>query len=97
MSFGVRTSWLRVGVIGVVVGVLLGVFAGTPPAQAAPGPGSPLPSADPFYRYDGSLSGVAPGAVLRSRPMRFQTPTTSTPITGSQVLYRTTDSSARAW
>ena len=91
MSFGLRTSWLRVGVIGLVLGVIAGVLASAPPAQAAPGPGSPLPSADPFYSYDASLAGVAPGAVLRSRPMQFRTPTMSTPITGSQVLYRTTD------
>ncbi|OUC80404.1 lipase family protein [Gordonia lacunae] len=96
MSFGVRTSWLRVGVIGLVVGVIAGMLASAPPAQATPGPGSPLPSADPFYSYDASLAGVAPGAVLRSRPMQFRTPTMSTPITGSQVLYRTTDQFGRS-
>lgn len=59
-------------------------------AQADPGPGSPIPANDPFYSYDGSLD-VAPGTVLRTRPMTFATPTQTTPITGEQVLYRTTD------
>ncbi|SNT15767.1 lipase family protein [Rhodococcoides kyotonense] len=59
-------------------------------AQADPGPGSPIPADDPFYSYDGSLD-VAPGTVLRTRPMTFQTPTHATPIKGDQVLYRTTD------
>ncbi|MBY6411962.1 lipase [Rhodococcus sp. BP-252] len=59
-------------------------------AQADPGPGSPIPADDPFYSWDSSLD-VAPGAVLRSRPMTFATPTLTTPIRGEQVLYRTTD------
>ena len=59
-------------------------------AQADPGPGSPIPANDPFYSYDGSLD-VAPGTVLRTRPMTFATPTLTTPIKGEQVLYRTTD------
>ncbi|HEY9313114.1 lipase family protein [Williamsia sp.] len=67
------------------------IVASAPAAQAEPGPGSPLPSADPFYSYDGSLTDIAPGAILRTRPMTFQTPTITTPITGTQVLYRTTD------
>lgn len=59
-------------------------------AQADPGPGSPIPADDPFYSWDSSLD-VAPGSVLRSRPMTFATPTLTTPIRGEQVLYRTTD------
>ncbi|MFW0793706.1 lipase family protein [Gordonia sp. CPCC 205515] len=46
----------------------------------------PRPAADAFYRYDGPLAGVAPGTVLRSRPV-----TTPLPGTATQVLYRTTD------
>ncbi|MAU83136.1 MAG: lipase [Gordonia sp.] len=85
-----RLVFLRVLV---VLGLALGsmVFAAAPAAIAAPGPGSPLPSADPFYSYSGPLENIAPGTVLRSRPMTFRTPTLDSPITGTQVLYRTTD------
>jgi hypothetical protein len=55
-------------------------------ALAAPA----LPSSDPFYSYSGSLSGVAPGTVLRSRTVNIAENGTSTPITASQLLYRTT-------
>jgi hypothetical protein len=72
--------------------LLLGsaTLVSVPVAQADPGPGSPIPADDPFYDWDGGLD-VSPGTVLRSRPMTFRTPTQPTPITGSQVLYRTTD------
>ncbi len=89
----------RVGLRRVIVAVLLVttalVTANVPESRADPGPGSPLPSADPFYRYGGSLTDTAPGTVLRSRPMSFRTPTLTTPITGSQVLYRTTNQFGR--
>ncbi|GAB90717.1 lipase family protein [Gordonia rhizosphera] len=80
-----------------VLGILLGpaMLSIPPVALAHPGLRSPLPSADPFYRYSGSLADVAPGSVLRSRPMTFRTPSLTTPITGHQVLYRTTDQSGR--
>ncbi|GAC02857.1 putative lipase [Gordonia namibiensis NBRC 108229] len=92
MAFGVRMNFLRgAGFVGLIVGVVLGVAGAPPTAHAAPGPGSPLPSADPFYRYDAPLRHTAPGTVLRTRPMTFRTPRLSTPITGTQVLYRTTD------
>lgn len=94
MSFSGRTLALRVvAAVGLLVGSL--ALSGIPAAQADPGPGSPLPSADPFYSYDGSLTDITPGTVLRSRPMTFRTPTLDTPITGSQVLYRTTDQQGR--
>ncbi|MET0197047.1 lipase [Rhodococcus sp. RS1C4] len=85
----------RVGkgfLVGVVAAVVVGSSAFV--AQADPGPGSPIPANDPFYSYDGSLD-VAPGTVLRSRPMVFATPTLTTPITGNQVLFRTTDQQGR--
>jgi hypothetical protein len=89
----------RVGLRRVIVAVLLVttalVTANVPESRADPGPGSPVPSADPFYRYGGSLTGAVPGTVLRSRPMSFRTPTLTTPITGSQVLYRTTNQFGR--
>jgi len=70
--------------------VLTALSASAATAVAAPAPvasaGLPLPTADPFYHYSGSLPGVAPGTVLRSRQM-----STPLPGTATQVLYRTTD------
>lgn len=73
-----------------VLALVLGSLTLVAPAAQAQGPGSPIPADDPFYSWDGALD-VAPGTVLRSRPMVFATPTLTTPITGDQVLYRTTD------
>ncbi len=56
------------------------------PASAQPSP----PSQDPFYSYSGSLSGVAPGTVLRSRTISLAEIGISTPLSATQVLYRTT-------
>jgi hypothetical protein len=57
------------------------------PAQADP----PLPSADPFYGYTAaSLAGVAPGTILRQRTIANADLGTSTPISATQVLFRTT-------
>jgi dienelactone hydrolase len=55
-------------------------------ASAAPS----VPSQDPFYSYSGSLSGVAPGTVLRSRTVIFELENLSVPVKTTQVLYRTT-------
>ncbi|MFD1812641.1 lipase family protein [Rhodococcus gannanensis] len=65
--------------------------AGTASAQSAAPPVVPLPSVDPFYTYDGSLEGHAPGAVLDTRTMPYGFHQLATPITSTQVLYRTTD------
>jgi hypothetical protein len=64
----------------------LGMFAVA--AQAAGGPA--LPSNDPFYAYSGSLSTIAPGAVLRHRTVTIAEGGHPTPLTGTQLLYRTT-------
>jgi hypothetical protein len=56
----------------------------------AAGPGPILPSADPFYAYSGSLKGVAPGTVLRTRTATVAELGIKTPIRAIQVLYRTT-------
>lgn len=61
-------------------------LAAAPAALAAP----VLPSQDAFYSYSGSLAGVAPGTVLRSRSVSLAESGTTTPVTASQVLYRTT-------
>jgi hypothetical protein len=50
----------------------------------------PLPSADPFYSYSvGSLTQVAPGTILRERTIPDADLGTSTPISATQVLFRT--------
>ena len=49
-----------------------------------------MPTADPFYSYSGSLAGIAPGTVLKTRPATFSEAGISTPISTTQVLYRTT-------
>jgi hypothetical protein len=61
------------------------LLSGASTAAAAP----TLPSQDPFYSYSGSLSGIAPGTVLKTRPVTISggLPTAAT---ASQVLYRTT-------
>ena len=57
------------------------------PALADP----PLPSADPFYSYSATdLNGVAPGSILRQRTIPNADLGTSTPISATQVLFRTT-------
>lgn len=53
-----------------------------PVANAAP----VLPRSDSFYRYDAPVAEIAPGTVLRTRPVA-----TPLPGTATQVLYRTTD------
>jgi hypothetical protein len=64
--------------------ILLSGSAGA--SAAAP----PLPNQDPFYSYSGSLSGVSPGTVLKSRSVSIPNPTLGTLATATQVLYRST-------
>jgi Secretory lipase len=72
--------------LGLTATVLaMGVVA--PPALADPA----LPSADPFYSYPAAaLSTAAPGAILRQRTIPNADLGTSTPISATQVLFRTT-------
>nr|WP_296774233.1 lipase family protein [Rhodococcus sp. (in: high G+C Gram-positive bacteria)] len=65
---------------------------GTAAAQpAAPTVPQPVPSADPFYDWDGAPAGDGPGSVLRTRPAAYGAPNVPTPIVSTQVLYRTTN------
>jgi hypothetical protein len=52
----------------------------------------PLPTHDSFYRYSGSrpLSAIRPGTVLKRRTVQVALGTTSSPVTATQLLYRTT-------
>lgn len=73
---------------GIMMAVaLLGTGAGA--VQAAPA--RPLPSADPFYQYQGPLAGKKPGTVLKTRTVPFGRNGTQFPISATQVLYRSTD------
>ncbi|WP_158171383.1 lipase family protein [Rhodococcus sp. JT-3] len=65
--------------------------AGSVSAQSSTPPVVPLPSVDPFYTYDGPLDDVEPGTVLRTRTMPYGFHNLATPVTSTQVLYRTTD------
>jgi hypothetical protein len=52
----------------------------------------PPPSSDPFYTYSGSLAGITPGTVLKSRKVEITLPPDlSTPIPATQLLFRTTN------
>lgn len=64
-------------------------WAGTSPTLAGAS-SPPLPSQDPFYQYGGSLAAVAPGTVLRSRSVAIAWVGLPTPVTATQLLYRTT-------
>jgi hypothetical protein len=60
------------------------------PATAAAASGPQLPSNDPFYTYSAPLTAVAPGTVLRTRTVNIAENGSATPVTATQVLYRTT-------
>jgi hypothetical protein len=70
----------------VLAGTAVILLAAAGSALAAP----TLPSSDPFYSYSGSLANVAPGTVLRQRTVNVAENGNTTPITATQLLYRTT-------
>ncbi|NKY56048.1 lipase family protein [Nocardia flavorosea] len=76
--------------IRILVTTALLLAGGTAVIPAAVNAEPPLPADDPFYAYDQPLANTTPGTVLRSRPAPFAFPKLSTPITSTQVLYRTT-------
>jgi hypothetical protein len=79
--------WLR-WLAFVACSALLGAGVATA-ASSAKGP--VLPSKDPFYRYKGSLKGIAPGTVLKQRQVTIVDQGQSVPLVkGEQLLYRTT-------
>ncbi|MGX1857375.1 lipase family protein [Dietzia sp. NPDC055340] len=94
------TNALRRGAATGVAALLLcaGVTtgAGAAAAQSAAPPTVPLPSADPFYTTDGPLEDRAPGSVLDTRTMPYGSLAHETPLTGTQILYRTTDQAGGA-
>lgn len=81
-------AWSRMIRALITMALLLAGGPAAIPATAHAEP--PLPSDDPFYTYDQPMAATAAGTVLRSRPAPFAFPKLSTPITSTQVLYRTT-------
>jgi hypothetical protein len=61
------------------------------PAAGAAAQGPLVPTADPFYRWRGSLRRDAPGTVLRTRSVTVTRTEVSTPVKVAQLLYVTTD------
>jgi len=60
------------------------------PATSA-GPGPLLPTADPFYKWPGSLARKVPGTILRTRTIAFAEGRANTRMKTAQLLYVTTD------
>lgn len=83
-----RSRLLAAVAVGAVMSVLL-----TAPAvgQTEPPAGVPAPQNDTFYAPPEPLPDVAPGAVLRSRPVTVRALTVPVPVQAWQVLYRSTD------
>lgn len=65
----------------------LGALLAAPAAFAS---GPTLPTKDPFYSYSRSLRRIAPGTILRERTVTLAENDNATPITATQLLYRTT-------
>ena len=78
----------RLTAVGIVMTAAVGSFAPTATTTADASP--PLPSADPFYRYSGSLAAQRPGAILRVRRVALVLDGVSFPVTSTQVLFRST-------
>jgi hypothetical protein len=72
---------------------LINPVASVPPDRSPSSSGSSLllPSQDSFYSYGGRLASVAPGSVLRRRTVTVAWLGLSTPVTATQLLYRTTN------
>jgi hypothetical protein len=62
-----------------------------PPAPSSLGSSPLLPAQDSFYNYAGRLAPVARGTVLRRRTVTVSWLGLSTPVTATQLLYRTTN------
>jgi hypothetical protein len=74
--------------------LLLAALGAAVPAYAA---GIVLPAQDPFYRYTGAtpLANIAPGTVLKQRPVTLALGQNPLPLPAEQLLYRTADEVGR--
>ncbi|MCX5042421.1 lipase family protein [Aldersonia sp. NBC_00410] len=55
-----------------------------------PGIAVPRPKDDPFYRYSGSLAGIGPGTVFKTRSFPYRAFGVPTWLKATQLLYRST-------
>ncbi|MFI5761896.1 lipase family protein [Streptomyces sp. NPDC051563] len=87
---------IAMGKLAAAVATALAVTA-APAAAAAPSASSTVAAGDSFYAYDGSapLSSYAPGAVLKTRTLRYHVLGIPTPVTAIQLLFRTVDAQGR--
>ncbi len=76
----------RFALVLVTAAATLGMAASVAAASSGP----VIPVDDPFYSYSGALGGVAPGTVLRTRTVSIAENGSATPISATQILYRTT-------
>ncbi|MDA8072720.1 MAG: lipase [Actinomycetota bacterium] len=83
-----RARFLAAVLALTLVASAVSVGVGAPAAYASSSP--QLPSRDAFYRYSGPLASIAPGTVLRSRTVTIPWGGLDTPVTATQLLYRTT-------
>jgi hypothetical protein len=70
-------------VAALVASALIALAATGARASAAPS------ATDPFYSYSGSLSGLAPGTVLKTRTEQWHVASIALPVTVVQLLYVT--------
>ncbi|MGH9920151.1 MAG: lipase family protein, partial [Nitrososphaerales archaeon] len=69
-----------------------GPSAATGSSTTGPASGPLLPTADPFYRWSGSLAHDTPGTILRTRALAVdEAGGPATPVKATQLLYVTTD------
>ena len=87
----VITRWLAVASLAAALAAVscAPALAGSIPSAA--GSSLLLPTQDSFYQYDSArLASIAPGTVLRRRTVTVAWLGLSTPVTATQLLYRTT-------
>jgi Secretory lipase len=95
-----RIAFMTTGILAIGVAIAAcgggsaapGVSAGSTAAPTAGSAGPLLPTADPFYKWSGSLARYAPGTVLRMRGIAVdEAGGSATPVRATQLLYVTTD------
>ena len=87
-----QNGWRRSGHLAGLAAAVFGILAVLAPGVSASSTAPPVPpNEDPFYSYSGSLSGLAPGAVLGERVIQLVLfPDLATPVSAFQLLFRTT-------
>ncbi|MEV7728625.1 lipase family protein [Streptomyces sp. NPDC087917] len=80
-----------------VTAVPMATATAAPSASSTPSALSTVAAEDSFYTYDGSkpLSSYAPGAVLKTRTLKYHVIGIPTPVRAIQLLFRTVDAQGR--